>query len=93
MIEKNYEIIRRLDAIIKLLTIDVMKDKTQKEKIILLNDAGFGPKQISEIIGTSSNTVNVALSNLRKKQKGPEEISNQNQIKNIGEENGETTIW
>ena len=77
------EILRRLDVIIKLLTIDVMKDKTQRDKIMLLNGAGFGPKQISEIIGTSSNTVNVALSNLRKKQKKEDNNQNQKNLESV----------
>ena len=63
------EILTRLDAIIKLTTISSMRDNTQKEKIILLDSAGFGPKQIADILNTSSNTVNVSLSNLRKKKK------------------------
>lgn len=66
------EVLRRLDAIIKLLTLGSMKDKTQKEKIVLLDGAGFGPKQIADILATSSNSVSVALSNIRKKGKEQE---------------------
>ena len=66
------ELLVRLDALIKLTTISSMKDQTQKEKIVLLDSVGFGPKQISEILNTSSNTVNVALSNIRKKKEKKE---------------------
>lgn len=87
------EILVRLDALIKLSTISSMKDQTQKEKIILLDSVGFGPKQISETLNTSSNTVNVALSNLRKKTQ-KKEVEDAKQTNNSGlereEENNST---
>lgn len=69
--EKNFEkeIIKRFDAVIKLLTISSMKEKNQTEKIILLNSTGFTPKEISEILNTTSNTVNVTLSKIKNKSK------------------------
>lgn len=63
------ELIKRFDAVIKLLTISAMKENSQTEKIVLLNSAGFTPKEISEILNTTGNTVNVTLSKIKNKSK------------------------
>lgn len=44
----------------------VAKFDSQKEKIIFLRRAGMQNKEIAEILGTTSNTVNVTLVNARK---------------------------
>jgi DNA-directed RNA polymerase specialized sigma24 family protein len=62
------EIIERLDKLIRIVALTNTKDMTSSEKIMLLNRAGFGPKEIAEIIGTSQNVVNVRLSLMRKKE-------------------------
>ncbi len=61
------EIISRLDKVIRLLAISITLDKKQNEQIGFLNDAGFKPKEIADILGTTGNTVRVALSHIRKK--------------------------
>jgi hypothetical protein len=43
--------------------------KPQREQIRILALAGFPPKDIAAFIGTTSNTVRVALAGLRKKGK------------------------
>lgn len=60
------EIMKRMDAILKLLTILSMKENTQTEKIAILNSSGFAPKEIAEILNTSSNSVSVLLNKLKK---------------------------
>lgn len=59
----------KLDAIIKLLVIDVTQGKDQTEQIRLLSQVGFQPKNIAEMLGTTANNVSVRLSSLRKKRK------------------------
>jgi hypothetical protein len=59
----------KLDAIIKLLVIDVTQGKDQTEQIRLLSQVGFQPKNIAEMLGTTANNVRVRLSSLRKKRK------------------------
>lgn len=49
----------------KLLT--VQADLTQGDLIQVLARAGITPSEIADILGTTSNTVNVALSRSRKK--------------------------
>jgi len=68
MSEDQYNlIIEKLNKIMRLLTLDVLKEKqTQKEKILFLHSSDFKPLEISKILSTSSNTVNVRLSEARK---------------------------
>ena len=58
---------KKLDLLTKLCAINVVSGKSQKEQVRLLSIAGMGPKEIADLLGTTSNTVNVALSVLRKK--------------------------
>jgi hypothetical protein len=62
------EISEKLDILIKLqaaaLTANI---ESSKEKISFLDKAGLRPVMIAEILGTTPNHVNVALSQARKK--------------------------
>jgi len=59
------ELEQRMDILIRLNAIQLIKGKKQADQIRLLTLAGIGPKEISEIIGTTPNTVNVCLASLR----------------------------
>ncbi len=63
------EVAEKLDTLIRLTAIGLFGDKTQREKIELLSSAGLQPKDIADLLGTTANTVNVALSGIRKKQR------------------------
>jgi DNA-binding CsgD family transcriptional regulator len=68
---KHYkEISEKLDAIIRLLAMQSLGDKKGREAISLLANLGFQPKDIATMIGTTPNTVSVALSEMKKKRKG-----------------------
>ncbi len=64
--EQFKHIVAKLDSLIRLAALNLVADKKQEEKIQLLNAAGFQPRDIAQIIGTTPNTVRVRLSNLRK---------------------------
>jgi hypothetical protein len=66
----EHQIVARLDTLIRLVAAGVGGDRPQVEKIAMLSGAGLQPKAIAEILGTTSNTVSVALSNLRKQVRG-----------------------
>jgi len=67
------EIASRIDLIIRLLALDIVKDlKVQKDKIIALSSFGFGPSEIAKLLGTTPNTVSVVLSEIKKKTKKEE---------------------
>lgn len=65
----SQEVANKLDVLIRLVAMGLCGDKTQKEKISILDMAGLQPKVIAELLGTTSNTVSVALSGLRKERK------------------------
>ena len=58
---------QKLDMLIRLQAHSlVLNMSSQKEKILFLARAGLPPKDIADILGTTPNTVNVALSNARR---------------------------
>jgi hypothetical protein len=60
---------KKIDLLIRLIAIGLVNGKNQQEQIRLLSIAGMKPTEIAELIGTTGNTVNVALSALRKNNK------------------------
>ena len=63
------EILQELRRISKLLALTITQELKQKDKIKLLSGVGFQPKDIADLIGTTSHTVSVTLSEIRKKAK------------------------
>ncbi len=70
MSEQNNEVVNRLNTLIRLVALGLCQNKGQKEQISFLSSAGITPKEIGEILGTTSNTVSVTLSGIRKVKKG-----------------------
>lgn len=66
--DKNAEVVSRLDRILTLLAANVAVEKPQRERIRILSSAGLAPKEIAEALGTTPNTVRVALTGIRKSQ-------------------------
>jgi DNA-directed RNA polymerase specialized sigma24 family protein len=60
----------KLDQILRILAVLATKGMKQREQIALLNQAGLQPKDIADLLGTSSNTVRVELVALRKAKGG-----------------------
>ena len=72
------EIAAKLDTLIRLQAhLAVAGLASQKEKIIFLGRAGLSAREISEVLGTTTNTVSVALSNARKEGTLKRSISKQ----------------
>lgn len=71
MDEKQFkEITGKMELIVRLLAVNMVKDlKVQKDKIVALSSFGFGPSEIAKLLGTTPNTVSVALSEMKKKAK------------------------
>ena len=61
------EISEKIDAVVRLLAVSVTAGKKRTEKLVLLSQAGFQPKKIAELLGTTPNSVRVELSRLRKR--------------------------
>lgn len=65
----NDEILVELRRMVKLLVLIATKDQKQKEQVRLLDNIGFQPKDIGELLGITGNAARVALHSLRKKKK------------------------
>ena len=65
--EKTDELILdRLNKILRILAAIATKEMKQRDQIALLSQAGLQPKDIADLLGTSSNTVRVELVGLRR---------------------------
>ena len=56
---------QRIDLLIGINAVALVKGRRQSDQIRLLTLAGMGPTEISKLIGTTANTVNVCLTTLR----------------------------
>lgn len=64
------EINAKLDRIVRLLALSaVSSEQPLKEKAITLSNVGLAPKEIAQLLGTTPNTVSVALSAARRAKK------------------------
>lgn len=70
MPEMDSEILKELQRITRLLVLLATKGQIQKDKIAALANIGFRPKEIADFIGTTPNTVSVALVDIRKRGGG-----------------------
>lgn len=61
------ELMVKLDKLTRIIALSSTQGLTVTERIYLLHNAKFSPTEIAEIVGTSTNVVNVRLSELRKK--------------------------
>jgi hypothetical protein len=67
------EIIKRLDEIAKLLSLNLVKsEKTLGKQVKILNDAGFQPKDIANILDKKPNHIHQILHSLRTKRNSNE---------------------
>ena len=60
---------KKVDILVKLVACGLTAGKTQQECITILSRAGLQPKVIAELLGTTPNTVRVALTTMRKKRR------------------------
>jgi DNA-directed RNA polymerase specialized sigma24 family protein len=60
------EMMARLDKALNLLALIAARGMPQRDQIGLLDKAGLEPREIAEVLGTTSNTVRVALVGIRR---------------------------
>ena len=56
-----------LEKSLRALLLVSLEPLSQKQQIVILDKAGFRPSEIATVIGSTSNTVNVRLSEIRKR--------------------------
>jgi DNA-binding NarL/FixJ family response regulator len=59
----------KMETLVKLVACGLATGKTQQECIAIFSKSGLQPKIIAELLGTTPNTVRVALTAMRKKHK------------------------
>jgi hypothetical protein len=60
-----------IEEVVRLLAIQLRREaESQAQAIEEMSKAGFGPSRIAELLGTTPNTVNVAISNAKKRRRG-----------------------
>ena len=65
---QSEQILQELKIIRAVLLSELTKNVTQTESIAVLSKAGLAPKEIAEALGTTANTVRVALSTAKTKK-------------------------
>jgi DNA-binding NarL/FixJ family response regulator len=68
-ITNDERLLEALNRIARMLAVGLTNGLKQREQIGVLTRAGLKPKEIADILGTSSNTVRVELVALRKSAK------------------------
>lgn len=64
---EQQKVLEKLDIIIKLLAVEIVKGKEVRDQILTLRDMGISNKDIALILGKTQNTVNVTLSQARRR--------------------------
>jgi DNA-directed RNA polymerase specialized sigma24 family protein len=64
--DSNLNLAEKLDRGLRLLAITAIRGMPQTAQIATLSRVGFPPKEIAEILGTTANTVRVALVSIRR---------------------------
>ena len=78
--EKLTEISDKLDKLIRLQAITVVKaEPSEQAKISLLDSLGFKPSEIAKMLNKTPENVSVVLGNLRKKKEGQRPTSSPQQ--------------
>jgi DNA-directed RNA polymerase specialized sigma24 family protein len=67
--QESKEILSKLEAIMRLAALQLIEGRPQPDQCLLLTRAGFQPKEIADLLGTTRNTVRVTLSNIRASRK------------------------
>jgi len=65
----NADEMRFTEIAVKLLGVIAVKGLMQVQQIAVLSRVGFTPKEIADVLGTTANTVRVALVSIRKAEK------------------------
>jgi DNA-directed RNA polymerase specialized sigma24 family protein len=68
MNEIDLKILEKLDLLVKLTALNIIKDKDFKEQVKLLSSIGLQPKEIADLLGKTPNNVRVTLSQIRKEK-------------------------
>ena len=66
--EIGYEILEKLNLLVKLGAFSLLKDREFKEQVWILSEIGLQPKEIAKMLRKTPNHVRVTLSMIRKEK-------------------------
>ena len=75
-------VLMELRKIAKLLVLNLNQNRSQNDLIKAMSKVGFQPKEIADLIGTTSNTVNVAKAKAKASTKSKRKSRKGNQTRN-----------
>lgn len=58
----------KIDTLIRVIALSIVADRPRQEQCELLSGVGLSSREIAEILGTTRNTVSVALSKMKKRR-------------------------
>ena len=64
--DSDVELSDKMDRMLRLVGMIAVKGLSQTEQIATLSRCGFSPKEIADAVGTTANTVRVALVSIRR---------------------------
>ena len=76
--EQFEKIIERIDTLIRLTALNILRDKKPKEQVKILFGMGLKPIEIARVIDKSQNYVNVTLHRIRKEEESTKEEKAEN---------------
>jgi len=65
----NKRLLEKIDVLVRLSALNIIKDKKYTEQVELLSSVGLQPKEIADLLGKTPNSVRVTLSRLRKNKR------------------------
>jgi len=65
----NKRLLEKIDVLVRLSALNIIKDKEYTEQVKLLSSVGLQPKEIADLLGKTPNSVRVTLSRLRKNKR------------------------
>jgi predicted ribonuclease YlaK len=64
--QSTAELSRKMDTVIRLLAMEVIRGRDLRDQIKLLDQAGLKPVEIADVLGKTPNAIRVALFGIRK---------------------------
>lgn len=65
----NKRLLEKIDVLVRLSALNIIKDKKYAEQVELLSSVGLQPKEIADLLGKTPNSVRVTLSQVRKNKR------------------------
>ena len=62
------QISKKLDVLTRLVALIAVKSLEENRQVEILSDAGFAPKDMAGILGTTSNAVSIRLHRIKKRR-------------------------